>query len=243
VVEEASSSLKACCITQTGKNRETNEDSLLNIQIGDTYITAIADGVGGHAAGEIASRLAIAELKRSLVSIPSGLLGAEMLEKAVLQANTAIYLMSRKVRAYSGMASTLVAAVVCKRRALIVNIGDCRAYLVGEQIKRITKDHSLVQQMVDNGTITPAEASVHSQRNLITMSLGIRQEIHPDLYEVDLAGNILLLCSDGLSDVLSDEHIRQIIAGSASLPAACRRLLASANAGGSTDDISVLLTG
>jgi serine/threonine protein phosphatase PrpC len=233
--------LEICYRTIRGKRRELNEDSLLAVTIGDVDILAIADGLGGHAAGEIASRLATGELEESLRSNLSANNLKDSLRAALCRANAEIYLLSKSNPCFRGMASTMVVAAISQNDALIANIGDSRAYLVGNKINKITKDHSLIQQLIDKGLISEEESFAHSQKNVITMSLGRRSEIDPDFYQIDLSEEILLLCSDGLNDSLRDEQIGKIIRESASLEDACGRLLNEAEANGASDDISIVL--
>jgi serine/threonine protein phosphatase PrpC len=233
--------LEICYRTIRGKRRELNEDSLLAVTIGDVDILAIADGLGGHAAGEIASRLATGELEESLRSNLSINNLQDSVRAALFRANAEIYLLSHSNPCCGGLASTMVAAAVSQNDALIANVGDSRAYLVGTKIRRITKDHSLMQQLIDKSLISEEESFDHSQKNVITMSLGRRSEIDPDFYQIELSEEILLLCSDGLNDSLRDEQIGKIIRESASLKDACGRLLEVAEANGASDDISIVL--
>jgi serine/threonine protein phosphatase PrpC len=227
--------------TRRGNNRELNEDSLVISKLDDLVILAIADGLGGHAAGEVASRLAVRELEESLKLKTSGDGLEEAFRIAICKANMAIYLLSKENQSYRGMASTLVAAALSPKESLVANVGDSRAYLIGFEVSRITKDHSLVQQMVDNGQISEEESFSHNQKNIITMSLGRRTEILPDFYPVVLSGKTLLLCSDGLSDSLQDEEIGNLIVGSLNLEEACNGLIKAAEYRGAIDDITVVL--
>jgi PPM family protein phosphatase len=233
--------LEICYKTRRGSKREINEDSLVVSKFDDLFILAIADGMGGHAAGEVASRVAIKELVESLKLQPwrSGL--QESFSTAILKANMAIYLLSKENQNYMGMASTLVAAAISPKESIVANVGDSRAYLVGPKIKKITRDHSLVQQMVDNCLITEEESFSHHQKNIITMNLGRRREIHPDFYPIVLSGMTLLLCSDGLSNALREEEIGNIVTNSCVLEEACNSLIKTAEYRGATDDITVIM--
>jgi PPM family protein phosphatase len=233
--------LEVCCRTRRGKRRELNEDSLLTVTIAGIDILAIADGLGGHAAGEVASRLATSELEESLKSNLKFNNVLDATRAALFRANTAIYLLSQVHQSFRGMASTMVAAAVSDQETLIANVGDSRAYLVEKGITRVTRDHSLVQQLIDKSLISEEESYFHTQRNIITMSLGRRSEIHPDFYQVDLTGKILLLCSDGLNDSLKDEEIGNIVSKSITLEEACGNLLNRAEAQGASDDITIVL--
>lgn len=235
------SKLEVTFKTRKGSKRELNEDSLIVTKLDDGYLLAVADGLGGHAAGEVASRVTVTELVESLKLEPFGRELQNSIKTAILKANMAVYLLSRENPKYRGMASTLVAAAITARESLVANVGDSRAYLVGSKISKITKDHSLVQQMVDNWLISEAESFYHSQKNIITMSLGRREEIQPNFYDINLSGKTLLLCSDGLSDSLQDEEIGNIINSAINLDEACNSLLNAAEFKGATDDVTVIL--
>lgn len=233
--------LEVCCKTDVGKKRNANEDSLLAVSLGNAHLLAVADGLGGHAAGEVASRVALIEIEGFLrTSLPRENL-RDAMKGAIAKANREIILLSKENPSYAGMGSTLVAAVVSQNKALIANVGDSRAYLIGDEIRWKTKDHSLVQELVDGNLITEEEAFNHPQKNIVTMTLGLENEVFPDFYDVELSGSILLLCSDGLSDSLRDEEIRKTIAASANLDEACTNLINLANDKGAADNITVIL--
>lgn len=233
--------LDICWKTRMGKKREVNEDSALVLRVGDVYVLAIADGLGGHAAGELASRLAIKELEQSLKLDIGKRQPLNAMTMAISRANSAVRLLSNQTLAYRGMASTLVAALVLGGEALIANVGDSRAYLLGNGIAKITKDHSLVQELLDLNMISEYEATGHPQRSLVTMALGTRKEVDPLFQRVRLAGKTLLLCSDGLSDALTDKEIADTFARSATQERACSSLIELAIEKGGTDDITVVL--
>ena len=234
-------SLEVCYKTDVGKKRSVNEDSLVAKRLGDVYLLAVADGLGGHAAGEVASRVGLIELEESLKNSLSAEKVIEALKGAITKANREIYLLSKENADYRGMGSTLVVAVVVGNKAVIANVGDSRVYLVGNAIERITKDHSLVQELIDKQVITEEETFDHPQKNIVTRSLGLEEEVTPDFYEVELGRKTLLLCSDGLSDALRDDEIRDIITASSSLDEACTKLIDSANQKGGADNITVVL--
>jgi serine/threonine protein phosphatase PrpC len=227
--------------TRRGDNRDLNEDNLMVSKSDDLVILAVADGLGGHAAGEIASRLAVHEFAESLKLKASHPELKVAVRIAICKANKAIYALSKENENYRGMASTLVAAIVSPEEALVANVGDSRAYLVGSNVLKITKDHSLVKQMVDSGLISEEESLSHTQKNIITMSLGRKIEIQPNFFPLVLAGKTLLLCSDGLCDSLRDEEIGNIIVGSHNLEAACNGLIKAAECRGALDDITIVL--
>jgi len=198
-----------CYKTDIGK-RENNEDSLLVKKIGEFHVLAVADGLGGHAAGEVASRVALIEIEEYLRKNLSRENLKEAVREAILKANREICMLSRENPEYRGMGTTLVLAIVFGNRALIANVGDSRAYLIGDGIRRITKDHSLVQELVDRKIITEEEAFNHPQKNVVTNALGIGEDVTIDFYEVELDG-YLLLCTDGLSDYVRDREIKDVV--------------------------------
>ncbi|AIF70138.1 hypothetical protein PAP_08790 [Palaeococcus pacificus DY20341] len=202
---------KACGISHVG-GRENNEDNMLLLKLPDAYLFAVADGLGGHNAGEIASKIAVETLKKVLKDEYKERMSKEevkaLLEKAYKLAHD--HIMKNAVGEREGMGTTLVAAFVRRNKAIIANTGDSRAYLIrdGRIIER-TKDHSLVQELLDNGTITEEEAKHHPMRNVITKSLGI--DFGVDFYEWKLEkGDVLLLSSDGLHDYIEEDRIAEI---------------------------------
>jgi len=235
-------SLETSCRTDVGRRRAENQDSLLVSRVGNAHLLAVADGLGGHAAGAVASRVATIEMEQFLKANLTEDNPVAALKQAIAKANKEIYLLSRENPAYAGMGTTLVAAILLPERVWVANVGDSRAYLVGDAIEQVTKDHSLVQQLVDGNVITPDEAFGHPQKNIVTRTLGLDEEPNPDLYEdVELSGRVLLLCSDGLTDSLRDEEIRSLVVASANLDEACTRLVDLANEKGGADNISVVM--
>jgi len=233
--------LEVCYKTDTGRTRSANEDSLLAVKLGEVHLLAVADGLGGHAAGEVASRLALIEIHEFLkTNLAEGNL-RDAMRGAIGKANREIFLLSKENPVYAGMGTTLVAALVFQNKALIANVGDSRAYMIGNEIQQITKDHSLVQELVERKVITEEEAFDHPQKNIVTRTLGMEGEVSPDLYEEELSGRLLLLCSDGLSDLLRDEEILETVAVSANLDEACDRLINLANEKSGIDNITVIL--
>lgn len=237
----------------TGLIRKLNEDSIFStsfelqthtgpVQAG---LFAVADGMGGHNAGEIASDLAI----RTFCAVClSGLLKpgpAEILPimaSAFAKANSDV-LEAANDRSLQGMGTTLTAAVISGHDLYIAHIGDSRCYIINSrETLQVTKDHSVVQQMVEAGMITQEKARVHPRRNEITRVLGYGQENSPDLIHVRLyAGDNILLCSDGLCSVLTDEKIAASVLGAANIQQACKDLNDQANLAGGPDNISIVI--
>lgn len=243
--------------TDVGKERSLNEDSLLVLQMAMVFrsqgipiaMLTVADGMGGHEAGDVASRTAIQALAQewaARISAPAAAgeplpAPGEWLSSAVQQANRAVY--ERRRIAGTDMGTTLVAALVMGDVCTVANVGDSRAYhLRPDGITQITTDHSLVERLVATGQITREEVATHPQRNVIYRTLGDKARVEVDLFERRLApGEALLLCSDGLNGMVPDEQIWQIWRTSMSPQEACDRLVEAANGAGGEDNISVIV--
>jgi len=219
--------------------RENNEDSYLIEKIRDFYVFAVADGLGGHEAGEIASKLAMIELKETLKETLKRHEGdlKDLLIRAFKKANDELFLQN-KIRK-SNMGTTLTACVVKGFRSIIANVGDSRAYVINGGIWH-TKDHSYVQKLLDAGAITEEDAFRHPYRNIVTRVIGLDEDVEVDLYEVDLRGKVLLLSTDGLHDYVRDEKIKEIVL-SFEPKDACEMLIEEALNSGSSDNITVVI--
>jgi len=245
-------------LSHVGQVRQLNEDSLLTIDLGRVSrsasrpigVYAVADGMGGHAAGDVASRLVVETLARHAVSDYMGptLNGTgsavdvrAWLLAAVQAANRAVF--EQRRTSNTDMGSTLVMAVLEGTTAYLANVGDSRCYLVNAAgIRRLTVDHSLVERLVSSGQLTPEEARHHPQRNVIYRTIGDRAQAEADTFVQSLApGDRLCLCSDGLSGMLRDEEIQHVMMQCASPQEACRQLVAAANANGGEDNITVVI--
>jgi serine/threonine protein phosphatase PrpC len=238
-----------------GKERSNNEDSLAAVTVNQASETeqqsvgiyAVADGMGGHQAGEVASKLAVRTALRQLVGdvtesdgdLPENY--QNWLKSAVALANQMVH--NKGKEAHRSMGTTLVMAVVVGHDVRIVNVGDSRAYLISpDGIRQITKDHSLVQMLVDAGAITPEQAAEHPQRNVLTQSIGTQPEVTIDAFQENLDENeSLLLCSDGLWEMLSDDKIKEIVLAAKTPDEACQALVDAANSAGGHDNIAAVL--
>jgi PPM family protein phosphatase len=229
----------ACGKSDIGAIRATNQDSFLVRKFGDIYLLAVADGLGGQPAGDVASKMAVIELEETVKANIGEVPAKEMLIQAVAKANREIYLLSKENPEYKGMGTTLVAAILFGDGAVIANVGDSRAYLIGDGIRQITQDHSLVQEMSKNENNGKENAS--PQKNIVTRVLGVAAEVKPDFFEIKLAGDALLLCSDGLTNTLNDAEIQKIVNSQPGIDATCDRLIAAANEKGSNDNVTVIL--
>ncbi len=225
--------------------RSNNEDSVAvkAFDCGRVLFAAVADGMGGPVAGEVASRAVIDAMADELDPALIGVDAEKALRNAIRDANLAVYRLAQDNSDYRGMGSTLVCAVVSPDSFTAANIGDSRLYLFsGGCLTRITRDHSLVASLVSSGIITEEQAMVHPMRNIITRAVGIELTVSPDLYSGTwTAGDMLLLCSDGLHGVLGADTISEILGRDRSLEELCGDLVNTASAAGSTDNISVVL--
>ena len=223
--------------TDTGRQRRANEDSMLS----HAPLFVVADGMGGAQAGEVASRAAVSAFEEGL---PEGAL-AETLPARIQTANRVIHDQARSDPSYSGMGTTITAAAIDPRAETVTigHVGDSRAYRIRNGvIQRLTRDHSLVEEMRRRGQLTEAQAEEHPQRSIITRALGPEPAVDVDVQEVEAApGDLFLLCSDGLTSMLDDDRIRQIINEADSLDGATRDLVDAANAAGGRDNITVVL--
>ncbi|HET9771489.1 MAG TPA: Stp1/IreP family PP2C-type Ser/Thr phosphatase [Acidimicrobiia bacterium] len=220
--------------TDVGRGRPENEDSILVDAAHGLY--AVADGMGGHRAGEVASATAIETLQDSY-------LGGRPIDRAIEEANAAVFARAAEDAALRGMGTTLTAVAVDGGTALLGHVGDSRAYLLREgPVTQVTDDHSLVEQLVREGRLTPEEAQNHPQRAIITRALGVDAEVQVDTYRVDLRpGDRLLLCSDGLTTMLPDETIGATLRRHADPQQAADTLVDMANQAGGDDNITVLI--
>ena len=206
--------LKSYAITDIGRKRQLNQDFiyLSETPIGNLpNVFIVADGMGGHNAGDYASRYAVEtvvdEIGTSFEKNPVRILGG-----AIEKANALIRQRAQENPAYSGMGTTMVAATFIGRYLEVANVGDSRLYVINNGIKQITRDHSLVEEMVRMGGIDKASARNHPDKNIITRAIGARDDIEADFFNVELQeGDLVLLCSDGLTNMLDDEGIHRIL--------------------------------
>lgn len=226
--------------THRGKVRDGNEDALLL----ENSVFAVADGMGGHLAGEVASATAlepIAELDSRV--FPDATAAATALTAAVVAANARVSQLAADNPSFRGMGTTLTAALVEGRRIHVAHVGDSRAYLLrAGHFSQLTDDHTLVQHLVDEGQITREEAAHHPQRSIITRAIGVAPEVDVDSMTLDLQpDDLLLLCSDGLTGVLDDQVIAEQLVTCTDPEATVERLIGLANDAGGPDNITVLL--
>lgn len=221
--------------TDVGCVRDHNEDSL----VVTPPLFVVADGMGGHAAGEVASEIATTVLAEKAPKTPD----AEALGRAVEDANLEIIAAAEDGRGREGMGTTCTAAILQEERLVIAQVGDSRAYLLHQgKLQQLTRDHSLVAMMVEAGQLTPEEARIHPRRSVITRALGTDPSTKPDLYEIDVeAGDRLLLCSDGLYGMVEDPDIQAIMTRTADPQRCASQLVNEAIAAGGNDNVTVIV--
>ena len=232
-------------LSDVGMVRNLNEDSLCYHECEDYCIYVVADGMGGHNAGEVASKMA-AEGIVEYIKINFYNEGcSDILKKAIEKVNTDIYIHSMREKKVSGMGTTVTAALVVNNKIIVANVGDssCLASK-GDNIVKITKDHSLVQELVDLGTITEVEAANHPRKNIITRAVGTSDFVDVDIFVIDEdTYDIYLLCSDGLTNELTKEEIVSTINEEKNPVTICNKLVNLAKYKGGRDNITVLLFG
>lgn len=240
--------MKAWGITHKGAVREENQDAFyLALPSENLALGVVCDGMGGARGGNVASRMAVECFSEQMLSslrpgLEEGTL-KEMLTRAAEIANGALYMRSQEDPALSGMGTTLVAAVAESSRALILNVGDSRAYRLSPgAVTRLTNDHSVVEDMVQRGKITREQARVHPQKHLITRALGAEETVLCDVFSTQVnPGDFLLLCSDGLVNTVSDQELLYEALHGEIPENCCERLLQIALSRGAPDNVTVLL--
>lgn len=238
--------LKVFSITDIGKKRKLNQDYVFasEVPIGNLpNIFIVADGMGGHKAGDYASKYTVEtikeEIERSFEKNPVKIMG-----KAIETANEHIRQKASEEEALSGMGTTVVAATCLNEKYLeVANVGDSRLYVVNDKkIEQITRDHSLVEEMVRMGGIDRASARRHPDKNIITRAVGAKDTVEVDFFHVELKqGDLVLMCSDGLTNMLEDEEIHQILGARGSVEEKAEELVQAANENGGRDNIAVVI--
>ena len=221
--------------TDIGCLRDHNEDSL----VVTPPLFAVADGMGGHAAGEVASEIAVRVLSELAPEHPD----VEALGRAIEEANRAVIQAAREGRGRQGMGTTMTAAMLEGERLVIAQVGDSRAYLLHQgKLQQLTRDHSLMADMIEAGQLTPEEARTHPQRSVITRALGSDAHLHPDIYEINVeTGDRLLICSDGLSGMIFDDQIENTLRRVQDPQRCASPLVNEAIAAGGHDNVTVIV--
>ncbi len=246
--------LEISSCTDPGMVRSHNEDAIAADAANGLVV--LADGMGGYNAGEVASGMAttviITEMQQMLANVqPYAIdektnkeVGARLIREQVLKANSSIYQAAQSQPQYAGMGTTLVVCLFYDNRVLVAHLGDSRLYLLREgKFKQVTRDHSLLQEQIDSGLITPEQAKNAAHKNLVTKALGIDPSVEPEVKEYPVQpGDIFLLCSDGLCDMVEDEDIGMTVqALGANLNLCAQQLVQMANDNGGRDNVSVIL--
>ncbi|WP_426349288.1 Stp1/IreP family PP2C-type Ser/Thr phosphatase [Alloiococcus sp. CFN-8] len=232
-------------LTDIGNSRPLNEDYINYIEEDNFKLYVIADGMGGHNAGEIASKMAVDSIIDYIKNNIQNCKNGEILISAVKEANEKIYNASLNSLGYNGMGTTVTACIIIGDKTYIANVGDSCCYIVEEdKISKITRDHSLVQELLDEGSITEEEAFHHPNKNIITRAVGTGSNIDVDLFDIShINFNYIIMCTDGLSDELEKEDILRIVHTSTDINEVCRLLINTAKERGGKDNISVLIIG
>ena len=231
-------------LTDTGRVREHNEDSVTIIKnLNDEYLLAVADGMGGHKAGEVASSLVINHLTKAFMEMEK--LGdkastVKWLRKQIEDINNEIFEYTSSHPESKGMGSTLVLAIYSKEYLLFGNIGDSSGFVFKDnELFKITKDHTLVNLLVKNGELTPEEAKNHPKKNILMRALGANNPIEIDIFDVDDEIEGIVLCSDGLTAMLNNTQIEKVLLQEGPLEEKVIKLIRKANIRGGTDNISI----
>lgn len=231
-------------ITDVGRVRNINQDFVYasDRPVGKLHnLFVVADGMGGHKAGERASSYAVEvfldNVRREREKNP-----IKVIRRSIEKANSKVYEEASTQESCRGMGTTLVVATVLKNTLYVANVGDSRLYLISDGIRQITRDHSLVEEMIRAGGLTREEARRHPDKNVITRAVGVEERVAIDFFDLSVKqGDKILLCTDGLSNMLTDEQICQIVEGESSLQSAGKKLVEAANQNGGRDNITVLL--
>lgn len=237
--------MKAFALTDVGKNRVTNQDYVFFSAdaVGNLpNLFVVADGMGGHRAGDVASVTAVDAVLESIkMSTKSDVIA--IIEEAVTVANDTLYNKAKYNIEWKGMGTTLVMATVIDSTVYVANVGDSRLYYIDEDIHQITRDHSFVEEMVSIGEIDKSEARTHEKKNIITRAIGVEKKTNADFFELAFSSNDkILMCSDGLTNMVEDEEIKSIIHNnSENLEVMVHKLIDRANENGGKDNIAVLV--
>lgn len=235
-------------ISDIGLKREDNQDSMFASLEKQFPLFIVADGMGGHKAGDIASRMAVDGIIKNLKKNKERLNSEDniklLIKEAIEDINDKIYLRSFEVPEYSGMGTTITMAYVYKSKIFIGHVGDSRAYLINnDKIRQLTEDHTLVNELIKNGSITPEEAISHPQRNMITRALGTSCFINMDFYTIEhKRDDVLILCSDGLTNMIDENTILKVINYNKDndMNMICNSLVTLAKDNGGRDNITVI---
>ncbi len=236
--------MKTFSITDTGVTREMNQDYYFatDTNLGNLpNLFIVADGMGGHKAGDYASRHTIERVVAS-ISRNSSDEPVTIIQEAISKANELLVAESNEDETKSGMGTTLVIATLVGDKLIVANVGDSRLYVISDMVRQITRDHSLVDEMVRLGELNPSEARSHPDKNIITRAIGAQKNVKADFFEVELAkDDYILMCTDGLTNMVRDEEILDIVRSDKEPEAIAQKLVKMANDNGGRDNITVTI--
>ncbi len=236
--------IKTFSKTDIGRKRKLNQDNVFTCEVplGNLpNLFVVCDGMGGHKAGDFASAYAVKTIERE-VMMCTETAPIKIIKTALEIANTEIYEQACNNENLQGMGTTAVVATIVDGVLIVANIGDSRLYLIDDGIEQITKDHSLVEEMIRIGEIDRSEAREHPDKNIITRALGVSPHVEVDFFEVDLKkGDIILMCSDGLTNMVEDEDIRMVVKAQRDVVQIVEELIKVANHNGGSDNIGVVV--
>lgn len=233
-------------ISDIGKIRDKNQDAYYISSGNDLELYIVADGMGGHRCGEIASSMALDIVKEQFLDFNKKINSKDdilkFIKHSIEEANIKIYLKSLEMKECQGMGTTMTLAYIFKDNILLGHVGDSRAYIIEkEDIRQVTEDHSYINELLKNGTITLEEARTHPKKNMITRAVGSSSKLEVDVIEEKYeVGDILLLCSDGLFNMLDEEDIKEVFNREKSMQNACEILTTMANEKGGLDNITIV---
>ena len=236
--------MKAYAATDVGRVRKVNQDYIFCSmrpvgKLPNLFI--VADGMGGHKAGDLASRYTVETLIENIKNSHSDN-PITIINDAIVNANTRLLEKAEESEDYTGMGTTLVVCTIIGESMYVANVGDSRLYLYDEKLSQITRDHSLVEEMVALGKLNRDEARKHKRKNVITRAIGGGKEVMADFFEAELtAGNRIVMCSDGLSNMVDDGEIEQVLSSDLSIEDKTRKLIDRANENGGMDNIAVVI--
>lgn len=236
--------IKAYALSDVGACRSVNQDYVFctTKQVGNLpNLFIVADGMGGHKAGDMASKFSVEtfveQVRQSTSDNP-----VSIISDAIKYTNTELINLAATSEDYRGMGTTFVVATIIGKSIYVANVGDSRLYILDEDFSQVTRDHSYVEEMVNNGTIDREEARNHEQKNLITRAMGGNPVVIADFFEVELAGNeTIFMCSDGLSNMIEDDYIASILSGKEDIIYKAEKLIKTANDNGGKDNISLVI--
>ncbi len=236
--------MKIFSLTDIGRKREVNQDYVYvtDKPVGHVpNLFVVADGMGGHKAGDFASKYAVQVLEEH-VRNHSGMGPELIITDAVREANRKIVEKAKQDTGLEGMGTTLVVATIIEHTLYFANVGDSRLYLIRDEIKQLSKDHSLVEEMVRVGGINEEEAKHHPDKNIITRAIGAKDDVEVDFFEYRLQkGDIILMCTDGLTNMVDDDEIFRIVKGGRDVVETAMQLVEKANENGGKDNIGIVL--